>query len=879
MTRYLPLLSLLLAFTSLQAAPDLAISTCDNAAQWNAGTVVTDTVHEGAGALRWEHGTASSVRLQTFPTDFSQHKSLSFWMHSNVANNQDFMLIIGSENDTTTGIDYFQTTLTADFVGWQQFVFDLASFSASRTPLGWDTITSFYFTADGWGHTPNPANVIHLDDIRLTGEPPQPRDVLQNLRAGHPRLLIDTGGWAAVKAKMERYQQTRDAFASVKSRADAYLTAPVETYEIPDGLRLLATCREVLKRVYHLAFAYRMTDDTRYLDRAYQELAAAAAFPDWNPQHFLDVGEMTHAFAIGYDWLYDVLTQLQRDVVRQAIINYGLNAYLGGHAENAWWLFSEYNWNTVTNGGIGMGALALAESDSTLAWDIVNKTLMSMENAGSIEMFGPDGAWAESPGYWSYATKYLCTYTAALESALGNTFGILDVPGVSETGGFPVYMTGPTWKLFNYADGGDGRIRAPWLYWLGEKFSNPLYRWFQTESAWPDVMDIVWYQPGGSSPDDLGLPFDKYYRKVEVATFRSSWVDPDALFAGFKAGDNDVGHSHLDLGEFILDALGERWVRDDAAEDYNIGDYFSSSGWDAPRWTYYRCRAEANNCLVINPDSLADQDPRADTRIVKFSTSNTGEGLAVADITDAYDEMGATRVWRGIAIINDRSQVLLQDEVACGAPSEVWWFMNASAAASIAADGKSMVLTQNGERLSVRIVPPGPGSFQVMTGTPMPTSPNPAGQSVNGNKIGIHLQGVTNLTLPILFTPLQPGDDPADDSIPTVMALADSTWPSGLRMAVRSRAGNRAAGHYGPCRQVYRLSTGRPVEFSLPGSGGSLVVTDLSGVVVLRTHAAAENGKVVWAPGRGSVVPGTYVYRICAAGGSLSWTGRFAVVP
>ncbi len=50
-----------------------------------------------------------------------------------------------------------------------------------------------------------------------------------------------------------------------------------------------------------------MTGDPQFKDRAEQEMLGVAAFPDWNPPHFLDVGEMTTAMAIGYDWLYDVL--------------------------------------------------------------------------------------------------------------------------------------------------------------------------------------------------------------------------------------------------------------------------------------------------------------------------------------------------------------------------------------------------------------------------------------------------------------------------------------------------------------------------------------------------------------------------------------------
>ena len=36
-------------------------------------------------------------------------------------------------------------------------------------------------------------------------------------------------------------------------------------------------------------------------------MLAVSRFTDWNPTHFLDVGEMVMALAIGYDWLYDSL--------------------------------------------------------------------------------------------------------------------------------------------------------------------------------------------------------------------------------------------------------------------------------------------------------------------------------------------------------------------------------------------------------------------------------------------------------------------------------------------------------------------------------------------------------------------------------------------
>ena len=68
---------------------------------------------------------------------------------------------------------------------------------------------------------------------------------------------------------------------------------------------ILEESRTVLRRVYLLAFLQRLEGGNRYAQRLWQELDSAARFPDWHPDHFLDTAEMTHAFAIAYDWLYD----------------------------------------------------------------------------------------------------------------------------------------------------------------------------------------------------------------------------------------------------------------------------------------------------------------------------------------------------------------------------------------------------------------------------------------------------------------------------------------------------------------------------------------------------------------------------------------------
>src|SRR5207248_2029286 len=184
--------------------------------------------------------------------------------------------------------------------------------------------------------------------------------------------------------------------------ADEILRASPSRYEIPDGLRLLETSRRVMGRIYTLALVYRLNAEPRYAQRAWQELAAAADFKDWNPRHFLDTAEMTHAFAIGYDWLYDYWTPEQRATLRTAIVEKGIKPALEIENKKAWWAATSYNWNQVCNGGIGMGALAVADEEPDLAGDFLGKALKSIQLA--MAEYGPDGAWPEGPGYWNYAT-------------------------------------------------------------------------------------------------------------------------------------------------------------------------------------------------------------------------------------------------------------------------------------------------------------------------------------------------------------------------------------------------------------------------------------------------------------------------------------------
>ena len=102
----------------------------------------------------------------------------------------------------------------------------------------------------------------------------------------------------------------------LRRKATQFLTEP-PCRRVFEGKRLLAVCRAVLERILALAMAARLGDDPAFARRAIDEMMAAAAFSDWNPTHFLETAEMTFALAVGYDWLYDLLTDDERETNRR----------------------------------------------------------------------------------------------------------------------------------------------------------------------------------------------------------------------------------------------------------------------------------------------------------------------------------------------------------------------------------------------------------------------------------------------------------------------------------------------------------------------------------------------------------------------------------
>ncbi|MCC7493880.1 MAG: discoidin domain-containing protein [Fimbriimonadaceae bacterium] len=765
---------------------------CEDAAGWDGGEAVAEPRHSGQQALRWVPSKQGSLTLRQRPLDLSAFNTLSFWLHSAAANGDTFMVIAESQRQAGT-LSYYAAKVTVDWTGWKQLSLHFRAFGETREPAGWDQISTLRLAATGWEQQPQPETVWVLDEVALSFDPrpyrpainyrkyvdsPPATAWLQRLRRQHPRLILLDEQLPALRQRIATDPLCRGWYANVQQQAAALAAKPVRKHELPDGRRLLSISRDVLDRIYHWGLVYRLDGGAQWRERAWQELQAVVNYPDWNPAHYLDTAEMMHAVAIGYDWFYQDWTPAQRQTLREGLWKHGLRlshaSYSGQKAEGGQgWKTVTNNWNFVCNGGSGIAALAVLDELPDEGTTVLDTGFQCIQIP--LQHFEPDGAWWEGIGYWGYSQRYLLSYLRALETACGTDFGLVKAcanQGFGKSGDFPIYLSSPRNGYFNFADSGSGggTYRHWAFFYLAARYQNPLYLDYQRRAANGTPEDLIYYEPFEAAGEAADAPLDRHFRGAEVVTLRGSWADPDAVFAGLKAGRNGIAHAHQDLGSFAWYALGEKWVMDLGTE----GQTYQGHVHHLPSWHFYRIRAEGHNTLVFNPAEADSQNPRGDSKVQRFESA-PHEALAVVDLTDAY-RAHARQVTRGFRLFDQRRALQVQDEITAARPSEVWWFSHSdtNTKTTLAADGREAVLERNGKVCQALLLSPAGAQFEVLPAAPLPSSPNPSIQNQNKNmtKLAIHLRDVSSTTISVVYR-ARLASEPASVARPAVSAIAD----------------------------------------------------------------------------------------------------------
>jgi len=314
-----------------------------------------------------------------------------------------------------------------------------------------------------------------------------------------------------------------------------------------------------------------------------------------------------------------------------------------------------------------------------------------------------------------------------------------------------------------------------------------LYQRDRADAAEP--WSMFWYDPSVSGAFWDGLPLDRFFDNDldQWVSMRSSWTDTNALYVAMKGGKDQghEAHNDLDVGDFVLDALGTRWAGEFGSGDYNAPDYFTSDDQNATRWLYYRKMTEGQNTLLVNK---ANQNVLTLPTNLKHDSSGTTQGSSTvltvpgdstaywtADITTAYFD--ASSVKRGVRLLNGRKQVLIQDEIT--ATADIQWRMQTNA--TVTPNGASATLSLDGQTMQVTILnPPSGAVFSTSAAVRFSTDPTPPEADQPNPTVTVLIIDLPagTYSLQVLFNPQWPGMSAASYVTPPSVPLSSWTLTS-----------------------------------------------------------------------------------------------------
>lgn len=522
------------------------------------------------------------------------------------------------------------------------------------------------------------------------------------VQAERAPLLLDANGQRAVEQPSTDLQW--HLHTQLRAEADRVLQRPIVGFRFSSAGTLLETSRAIQGDLLNLSLAYRATRNPLYLERARQQMRTAAAFPHWNPVHFLDTAEMALGLALGYEWLESELSAEDKAIIQAALVEKALQPALQDFRRRASWTTRTNNWAQVCGSGIGIAALVLQEEQPVLAAQLLPRTRSTVLR--SLASYRPDGVPEEGPTYWRYGMVFQAMYSRAMVQRFGERSSLFADPVYRRTALYPIQMLGPTGLPFNFGDSSELVVPTPALVELARATQQPAVReWVEgqleemLEDGTPWINEhrfsalfLAWNDDAPANKP-LPLPLDLHLRgDAEIAMLRSSWDSKHALYVGIKGGRNGGPHGQLDLGSFVLDQGGVRWAIELGKDSYSLPGYFNG-GANGQRWTYLRNSTMGHNTPIFGRGNQSVRGSVSMTSALKADSPEVTMQLAGA-------WAGEVRRAERRFVLDQRRSLVLTDTVQGARGPWAWQMLTR---ANVETQGNVALLRQDGKTMRLTI--------------------------------------------------------------------------------------------------------------------------------------------------------------------------------
>ncbi|WP_179223788.1 DUF4962 domain-containing protein [Paenibacillus tyrfis] len=417
-------------------------------------------------------------------------------------------------------------------------------------------------------------------------------------------------------------------------------------------------CQEALYAIRHLAVAGVVLEDEALIGRAKLWLLHVAG---WNPEgttsrDYNDEASfrVAGALAWGYDWLYDALSEAERELVRGSLLTRaGLVAYHVMERSKIHHVpFDSHAVRSLSSVMVPCSIALLGEESKAQEW--LDYTLEYYANLYT-PWGGADGGWAEGPMYWTTGMAFVTEAFSLLKNYTGIDF--YRRPFFTKTGDFPLYCFSPDTLRASFGDqstlGDPVSLKTAFnIRQFAGVTGSGLYQWYfervkeiDTDSEmkfynygwWDFRFDEMVYRHDypaiePTPPTEVSIEPVKWFRDVGWVAFHGNMADPERhimlLTKSSKYGS--VSHSHGDQNGFLLHAYGEPLA-------IESGHYVAFGSTMHRNWR--RQTRSTNNILVDGLGQYAGTDKvlaMAASGTVEAAEQRDGYGYSRCNATAAY---------------------------------------------------------------------------------------------------------------------------------------------------------------------------------------------------------------------------------------------------
>ncbi len=546
----------------------------------------------------------------------------------------------------------------------------------------------------------------------------------------HPRLWFDAAKRAEIASKLatDRFKGVADGIrSSAKAARDKTpVSAVVDDIDQFPEEDWLATIDGWFDRivawrhgVYYNTLVWTFLGDREAGLYAKDLLVKICGFPSWVHPWFTKrgqffyypLGEAGSEFAIGYDCLYDLMSDGERKTVREGLSRNIVQACHKGYIENNLTTNNTSNWVANIASGSLMVQAAIYGDDPSADPEPYLSGALFKEEALIRSGFGRDGGYGEPNGYHYFTMDGLSQALPAIE----NVFGI-DMTAKLRHAYTELIWAGLVKKKYTFYYGKSGGEMGPLTYWawLLPKYKDPLLGWFyHFMKSGETLNDAIYDTESAPREDPFTHPPVRAFRDMGTTVFKSGWETDDFVFV-MRSGPF-YNHQFMDQGSFWLSDRGSLFIerRHGSTEPYIGATCYEP--WYIQPFSHSTILLDMNHQSQRTGDCLGFAEGFEDYAFIGHFLDGASAAFSQGDIGRLY--WGNVKsMQRNVLYLKPRTLLMLDTVTPAGKDVEANLLYQTARLQDITAGGQVSSIEKDGNTLFIHhLAPERPRVEQVET--------------------------------------------------------------------------------------------------------------------------------------------------------------------